>query len=97
MVESAKERLALEGLLTRVDALVSSISDREKILSAAKSQIDDFQQKSEKLLRENVDAMEKKLNASLSDDLKSTIDYTKELYARFERMIWLAMVLLAGC
>jgi hypothetical protein len=96
MVESAKERLALEGLLTRVDALVSSISDREKILSAAKSQIDDFQQKSEKLLRENVDAMEKKLNASLSDDLKSTIDYTKTLYARFERMIWLAMVLLGA-
>jgi len=96
MAESSRNAQLLDSLITRMDGLVSSINDREKIVSATKSQIDQFQQRTESLLDEKVGALEEKLNKRLSEQLDSTVEYTKDLYARFERMIWIGMVLLAG-
>jgi hypothetical protein len=93
---SSRDTAMLESLVTRLDALVGSISDREKIVSTTKIQIDQFQQRTEDLLEQKVAALEAKINNTMSDQLNSTVGYTKELYARFERMIWIAMVLLAG-
>ena len=96
MSESTKNAGYLESLVARVDALVSSISDREKILSAIKADVDAFQAKMEKSLEDKTQALEDKISQTLSTDLKSTVDYTKELYTRFERMVWLGLVLLAA-
>jgi hypothetical protein len=96
MTEHPKSTLSLDSLVTRVDALVQSINDREQIVSSTKKQIDDFQQRTEKLVGDKIADIEAKLNKSLSDELQSTVEYTKDLYSRFERMIWIAMGLLAA-
>src|SRR5262249_40459297 len=82
MKQAPKDASTLEGLLTRIDGLVTSISDRERILSETKSQIEQFQQRTEDLLDQRVAALEAKVSTTLSDQLISTVGYTKELYAR---------------
>jgi hypothetical protein len=83
-------------MMGRIDALVQSISDREQLLAAARSQIEAVQQDSKRALEEKTKALEERISKSLSDEIKVTADYTKELYTRFERMVWVGLVALAG-
>lgn len=83
-------------LVNRVDALVQSISDREQLMAASRSQIDTLQQETRRALEEKLKTLEDKISKSLSDELKVTSDYTKDLYSRFERMVWIGLVSLAG-
>lgn len=96
MAESNRTTVHLDALVARIEGLVNSISDRDKLVAAMKAQIDGFQEKAERNLNEKYVALEAKLDESLSDELRATVDYTKDLYTRFERMIWLGMLLLAA-
>jgi predicted nucleic acid-binding Zn-ribbon protein len=61
-----------------------------------RAQIESLHNDTKRALEDKIGSLEEKLEKSLSEEIKVTSDYTKELYARFERMVWVGLILLAG-
>ena len=67
---------AQEAIMSRLEALVQAINDREQILSANKSQLDAFERQLETQIQERIGQLETKVDNSLVTAIKSTSDYT---------------------
>jgi hypothetical protein len=96
MTTTRKSADAQDPVISRIEALVQAINDREQILSATKSQVESFAKELETEIREKISQLESKVDNSLATTIKSTSDYTASLYSRFERMVWVGLLLLGG-